>query len=207
MQNNALCASCFADGRQNRYSESKVNGAVEPASSNSKGLKSYIGWFVLPILMLTIFFSPRKSIVLPSINLTSASSSNIGSDPCEAKRRCLVAYVTPWCPACHGSVGFINQVATRVSSRDDVGFKVIVGGDSAQRCSQFARKFSGATFLDPDSHYQRAAGFSGVPHWLVLDEKRKIVSEFSGSYGGAVSSEQLPTALRKMLGSEVQNLL
>lgn len=130
------------------------------------------------VLVLAAACSPGE---MPELKLESYNKAAGQSEtPCDGKKRCLVAYLTPWCPSCQAATPFIKAARRKLENKSDVGLMVVVGWDQRSAILDHAAKLDGQVFIDEDNTFQSAMRFSSVPHWWVIDEKRKITASGSG---------------------------
>jgi thiol-disulfide isomerase/thioredoxin len=127
-----------------------------------------LGWWFVPVQ-------------LPVLGLTPARANAAGADACVGKRRCVVVFVAPWCPACKLSVGVIRAMMEHYSGPGEVGVKPVVGsGRSSVSMEEMADQLGPGTFLDPAGSIMRAAGEKSVPHWFVVDERGFLIKKVAG---------------------------
>jgi thiol-disulfide isomerase/thioredoxin len=101
-------------------------------------------------------------------------------NPCSKKERCLITFVTPWCPSCQAATEFIQAARKKINNGTNVGMMVIVGQDERASILGHARKIDGLVFLDYDNKFSAAVRVGSVPHWWVIDKSRKIQSSGAG---------------------------
>lgn len=106
------------------------------------------------------------------------------SDQCIGKQRCLIVFLTPWCPACKASVGFVKSVGRFVRTNSSLGMQIVVGNDTEQKLRAMAGELGEFTYLDIDGTVDRALRGGGVPRWGVIDANRKIINLGSGLPAG-----------------------
>jgi thiol-disulfide isomerase/thioredoxin len=125
-------------------------------------------------------------------------------DVCESKERCIIYYMTPWCPSCQAAVPFVNDLKNRVDRTTKVGLKIVIGSDDLSTIESFATKISGPVYYDPDSSFGQALNLSGVPAILVADQNKKIIKRDFPAYlsGGGNSDENFDYFNKNYLGLE-----
>lgn len=134
------------------------------------------------IIIFTVLRSPAKAI--PYIDLVPSIANN-GGVSCLGKHRCVLVYVTPWCPACSATVPAIEKIRERWAHSPVYGLSVIIGNDESEKIEATAAKIGEGTFVDKDDSVHGKFQIQGVPHWLVIDKDRKILKSFSGGSGDA----------------------
>jgi len=95
------------------------------------GLLLAAAWWWRPIHF------PLDALV-PTAEAAEAAEAADVPAPCEGAERCIVAYVTPWCPACRQSAGVIHAMQERYEDRDDVRVAVVVGQDAPSKLERTA---------------------------------------------------------------------
>lgn len=111
-----------------------------------------------------------------------ASESSELSEPCAGSDRCIVAYVTPWCPACRQSGDVIHAIQERYEDRDDVRVVVVVGQDAKSKLEKMAESYGEDGWLDPDGKVWDALSPRVVPTWYVLDGHGKVIEKVAGTH-------------------------
>ena len=104
-------------------------------------------------------------------------------DPCFGKARCVVAYFTPWCPACNDSKPLLNTLHAK-SQNANFGVRVVVGNDEPARLSEYALEIGPTTFIDTDRSYFRGMNGRSYPSWWLLDNVGNILKLYRGGLGG-----------------------
>lgn len=94
-------------------------------------------------------------------------------------------YVSPWCPACRSSKGFIPFVRQAIQEEQTAGFMVIVGrawGDF-NNGHNMAQAIGGDVYLDRHADYWNdlADSVDGVPAWVVFDSDGDILDVETGA--------------------------
>ena len=115
---------------------------------------------------------------LPYISLRSIGTTNI--DPCAGKRRCLVAMLAPWCPACHASIPFMRSVRALAARSRDLGVQVVIGSGDFGQLDEMGRDVGGPVYLDVDGELEAGMRGMGMPRWSVIDADRKVVNYGAG---------------------------
>lgn len=103
--------------------------------------------------------------------------SKLAGDTCAGKKRCVVAYLAPWCPSCRAELPHTQEMLSR-SRTGDTGMKIVVGmerkpGDNAEMGRRIA---SAGITLDDTTELARKWDIRAVPAYVVLDpEGAKIL--------------------------------
>ncbi len=153
-------------------------------NTNSRSSPSLL-WLSIAVLLLLLFkskafFSFKLGTQLPEISLPATTEQ--AGDPCGEVKRCIVAYVAPWCPHCEDAIPLINAIAHFSKTRSPVlGFKLVVGRDKASTLAEYSKSFNVPAFLDVDDRFYHLIGSPGIPAWVLLDHNRRVIHRFSGS--------------------------
>lgn len=132
----------------------------------------------IALILLAILGGCRTS--LPKDKLESRFNLE---DPCLQKQRCVVVYLTPWCPHCRTLKPVVVELHRIIQEQVPlVGFKVVVGKDSQKSLKDFAAAFGSSidVHFDPSGAFFRNAGGSGVPAWFVWDDQGVLVKSMAG---------------------------
>ena len=124
-------------------------------------------------------FGPSE---LGRVSLTTNAANP--DDPCEGKRRCMVAFVAPWCPACHASIPFLLSLKRMVAASSDLGMQIVIGAGEMASLQEMGKEFGEPVYYDPSGKMQAAMGGGGIPRWVVIDANRKVLN-----YGSGLPSE------------------
>ena len=123
---------------------------------------------------------------IPEVKLESFNRPQTQTNtPCSGKERCLIAFLTPWCPSCKGSTGFIQALRKKLEYKNKVGLMVIIGQDQRAAIVAFGKQLPGQVFIDDENKFTASVRFSSVPHWWVIDKERKIKESGSGFPGSS----------------------
>lgn len=178
-----LCESCVNSNRGSHAEfQQRINAASHSAYNGRQSfiseslVKFGIGGFLVLIGGLYVFgFFPKGNI--SSSELARATGS---IDRCQFKERCMLVYMTPWCPACKATLPFVQALHRYSMSRNDLGVQLYVGGDSSENINSMIAR-SG---LPAVADLSRKAGMQipgrSVPRWAVIDKEGDIVSNGAG---------------------------
>jgi thiol-disulfide isomerase/thioredoxin len=138
-------------------------------------MSSRLALGVLVLLGLAYALRPR-----PNVSGLALERVGEGADPCAFKQRCLIAYVSPWCPACRQAHGLITELREHFEASTTVGVKVVVGLDTPDGARAGAKSFEGPTFVDLQNRLYDKVGFSSVPSFAVVDAQGRVVQTQAG---------------------------
>ncbi len=96
-----------------------------------------------------------------------------------ASKKCLTVYVAPWCPACKKLKPTIISLKDELES-EGMEVKIVVGQDSLAATKKYASSYPFPTLLDAEGKFFDKSQKTGVPFFLVSDNKGKIVNELTG---------------------------
>ncbi|MCB0318240.1 MAG: hypothetical protein KDD56_05745, partial [Bdellovibrionales bacterium] len=108
---------------------------------------------------------------------------------CEGKKRCILLYMAPWCPACRASLPILQSLRRKIPIDSQTGLNIVVGRDRKDSLSDYALSIGGQVSLDINDSVARKYKIQSLPSWLLLDENKRILQNFSGSPSGAPSNE------------------
>lgn len=199
-----LCANCLAKKRavQLRQQEQIRSERRDQRLGQLSNLWQAIPKQAIPIaLVLFAFYAHRTHLwgkvfgygTVPKFDLAPGAIEALRTvkDPCFGMERCVLVYVAPWCPACHQSIDFLNDVASRVKRTGKIGMKVIIGMDTHDKNAEMSKLFTTQTFLDDDGKFRAALGVSSVPTAWVADGNGKILREIPAALGGTGTDDQI----------------
>jgi len=105
--------------------------------------------------------------------------------PCINRSRCLVLYLSPWCPSCKNTRKFVPFVQQAISSNDDTGFIVVVGSawGNFKGGYNMARDIGGQIYIDEESNYWQEirSEVNAIPAWLVFESDGDVSETETGS--------------------------
>lgn len=200
-----LCPNCLGSKRgvQLRQREQRR------ADRRDARVKFLLGiWNQLPkntiilIVLIFLFFGQKTALYgsifgygsVPKVDLPPGQHDDLAvtrTDPCLYKERCVIVYVAPWCPACHGAVDFLNALTRRVQRSAKVGMKIIIGMDARPKLTEMSRLFVGPTFLDDAGKFQQSLRVQSVPTAWVADHDGKILRSVPASLSGNGSEDEI----------------
>jgi len=103
-------------------------------------------------------------------------------DPCVTKKKCLIVYVTPWCPACNSSEALIKRIRDDFKNSPEYGMMIVIGVASQPELAGKALDLGENTFLDTENKFRKAAKIYAYPTWMVVDQNYNILSRMTGGY-------------------------
>ncbi len=120
---------------------------------------------------------PRETLKVHNQDEFSSVSGKLGGR-CGSKK-CITIYVAPWCPACQKLKPTIISLKNQLE-KEGMEVKVIVGKDSQKETEKYASDYPFPTLLDADGKFFRKTKQSGVPFFLVSNNKGKIINDLTG---------------------------
>ena len=117
---------------------------------------------------------------LPDVRLPTVSAQESPSLATCPARKCLTAYVAPWCHYCRESTPMLIALRDYLG-KHGVETRFVVGKDAVGALRDYAQVFGPATLLDVHD----ALEVGGVPHFFVSDDKGLILQEVAGIPSGA----------------------
>jgi hypothetical protein len=128
---------------------------------------------------------------LPDVRLPTYSAKQSPSLASCPARRCLTAYVAPWCHYCRESTPMLIALRDYLRGHG-VETRFVVGKDSLPALRGYAQTFGPDTMLDVHDDVE----VGGVPHFYVSDDKGFILKDIAGVPAGAagLSLEEVAAA-------------
>ncbi len=120
---------------------------------------------------------PHANLEVHNQDEFSSVSGKLGGR-CTSKK-CLTVYVAPWCPACKKLKPTIISLKDQLES-EGMEVKIIVGQDSLVATKKYASTYPFPTLLDAEGDFFDKTKKTGVPFFLVSDNKGKIVNSLTG---------------------------
>lgn len=138
--------------------------------------------YILIVLSLFIaykIFVPQK-IRIFKLTPTASKSNESLKEPCFRKNRCLVAYMAPWCPNCHGAIPIMKQMIEENKTNPSFGVMAVIGMDEGSKNETYAAQIGNGSFVDNNGEIQGAFSINSVPTFVLIDDLGKVISRFSG---------------------------
>lgn len=138
-------------------------------------------WSVIAISLLGSFYYYHSTKSGPPLSRVLEQSG----DPCYQKEKCVIVYVTPWCPACESSIETIKEMDRLWNAPDSkrkYGLKVFVGQDELQKCQEKVTSIGNFARVDERDQFYKFHRVSVFPMWLVFDAKGKEVKRVKGGF-------------------------
>jgi len=136
-----------------------------------------IGLIIVGIILLWMTLRPQHE---PELTAGSFEGSEISAISCEAKEKCVIVYVAPWCPYCKMALGVIKELRAKWADSESIDFIIVIGLDKIKNLNRMADEIGGEVYLDPDGDVIKRFGGRGIPHWYVLDSDNKLLRHFGG---------------------------
>jgi hypothetical protein len=114
-------------------------------------------------------------------------SRSVSTDdhPCLNRSRCLVLYLSPWCPSCKNTKNFVPYIRQAMDNNSDTGFVVVVGKAWGNFTGghEMARDIGGKVYIDAESQYwqQLRREVNAIPAWLVIEGNGDVSDTKTGS--------------------------
>ena len=126
---------------------------------------------------------------LPDVRLPTFSAQEGSSLASCPTRKCLTAYVAPWCHYCREGTPMLLALRQYLQ-KQDVSLRFVVGKDRLPALREYAQVFGPDTLLDVDD----SLSVEGVPHFFVSDSGGHILKEISGIPAGDYSLEEIASS-------------
>ena len=198
-----LCDICYYRNQQlkeraKKMSQASTQRSEEPSQYRSSQGSSF-GTLIKFMIFAGLIFGAYKAYPqlfvgrkLKVVQLTPPKTL-IGlpppADPCGGKRRCFIAFVAPWCSACHESIPFLQAIRRSVRKDADLGVQIVVGLDKQEQMQEMASELGGSVYFDEHGLLQQEMGVRGVPAWAVIDKERSLRKSGSGLPVGLAESD------------------
>ena len=145
--------------------------------------KELIIFIIAAVLVGGYFFkrSPQFHVDRLQFNLIAAEKQ---SATCLQASHCLVAYVAPWCPACHQFISQ-NQKFKSQFQQKDIEILYIVGADKNRENEVEMKNSLGETAaLDTPTHaFQKTHRVNSFPTIYYLSTDGKVKAQGSDAIG------------------------
>lgn len=145
-----------------------------------------MGKLILLLVALVVGLSMYRREQRKSFAMRAQFERAIASslDPCAGKSFCLVVYVAPWCPACHGVEPRLHEFVDKQAAEGGrYGLKVFVGqGRTPQENEAMAAKFGGSGVVDADGSIQAKLGVNKYPYFFVMDGEGSVILRDAEAY-------------------------
>lgn len=110
------------------------------------------------------------------------------NDPCIAKERCVIVFLSPNSPDSQRAVPLMNILLSQTQNNPKVAAQIIIGGDKSLVLDEFAASLKGATFQDTQDDFQKAVAMKSIPSWWVIDTKRHVLARGSSLPSTSISA-------------------
>jgi len=121
-------------------------------------------------------------------------------DPCLRMRFCLIAYVTPWCPACETMKPTLKRMKSLLSS-SSVGVQIIMGQDRGEKIQEACQYYGPDCIDDQDGSLAKKFRVHRFPSLEVWDKQtsRRVSKPQSFVIRESASDEQAKLAALEKL--------
>ena len=93
----------------------------------------------------------------------------VTSTSCEGKEKCLIVYVTPWCPACEQMSPYLLKIQEKSKNDPELGIKMIVGQERSPGGNQkIADRYGDTTVIDLDLSVHQMLNVKYYPTILLV---------------------------------------
>jgi thiol-disulfide isomerase/thioredoxin len=179
------CDDCLRKRSALRTSKPAIRGS---RVATRKDLARSGRWLLLlPVAALLILFVGRGfgggSHPLPDIVLEDQHGDT--QRLCSQGRSCLIAYLTPWCPACKSTLRGMPELAQWVESERGAQFHLVIGNSDQRRIRDFASGSSVSALLDFRDEVPRKLRGRSVPRFYLVDSNGIIVRQVAGFVGSS----------------------
>lgn len=181
----ALCEDCAALPRS-AVPDEILRG---PRQSLAQILRPFL-WVPFVLVALVFLLSSRGFSPVSVQGITMLKNDGTKTGLCQNRKGCLLVFLAPWCGACRGSVGFINELRT-AARQSELGFEIVVGWDSKEEVRKFGREIKGTVFYDDEGIFKKAAKPTSVPRWYAIDSEQKLFASFNPAYPSGAQSKDI----------------
>lgn len=138
---------------------------------------------VLCVLLSSIFFVTKGDCAesAPNFTLQNLSNASFTLSSYKEKQPVVLFFFTSWCPFCRKELGTLKMLYPKFIKDGVELFAIDVGEQSAK--VENAVKNYGLVFqvlLDKDTHVSESYGVMGVPTYVLIDKRGKIVAQDNG---------------------------
>lgn len=196
-----LCGDCRESAderRQQRHSQELEEREARYRSGGGIRIDSRVLAVLVGLVALCWWaYGPKNYGEIPEA-LALEQISGGEAPVCMRGETCVVAYLTPWCPACKKAAGQLPEVQRFIDESGAGRFVAVIGGDSPERLAGFGAKCRVPTLLDTRSEFVRAAGSGGVPRFYKIGPDGVVRRAFSGMVGGGTVEMRRDWFARKL---------
>lgn len=131
----------------------------------------------------------NSSGAVPTVDFASVDPANPEpAKACRAQKTCVIAYVAPWCPACHQFLSHLPEIRKRFAARD-TGLLLVVGAEAdMQKKVDFVKQLGAEAVLDaPGDTFRKAHKVEYFPTFIVTDSDGSVIA--SGQKGRSKVNE------------------
>ncbi len=133
---------------------------------------------LLPLLaaaLLATFVSTGRGAEGPDFTLASPGGETVTLSRFAGKKPVLLVFWATWCPYCNAAVPAINDIQSRLANRVEI--LALDFMESGEKVKAFVnkKKVTYPVLLDRDGKVARRYGVRGIPTYVLLDGKGRIV--------------------------------
>jgi thiol-disulfide isomerase/thioredoxin len=124
-----------------------------------------------------LFKKPGVSAPATMARVPTSDGATQTIDACADTDHCLIAYVAPWCPACHQVIPQLTSLRDRWESNPRAGVKFIVGKGADAKNRAMVASIGKSAFLDADGSFAKEMAVSYFPTIWVTDRSGKVIAK------------------------------
>ena len=122
-------------------------------------------------------------------------------DPCWGKDRCVLVAVGNGCPACAYAHPYITALRDQWKTSRRIGMKIVILAwpikqnmpDGEKRwimnaAQEEAGAYGDNTYIDWNNTFCQEADLKGIPGFVVVNQRGKILARHAGSYSGPLET-------------------
>ena len=135
--------------------------------------------FMTVAILVGAFYKYKTTPRFYRVDFSTVSQENTKPiDACRAKKTCVIAYVAPWCGACHQFVAQLPTIRPRLAAKD-VGLVFVVGAEVDQaKKEEFLTRLDPEAVLDsPGDEFRRRHEVSFFPSFIVIDGGGSVIAD------------------------------
>ena len=134
--------------------------------------------FFIPLLaaaLIASFAPASRGGGAPDFTLASAGGETVSLGQFAGKKPVLLVFWATWCPHCNEAVPAINEMRSRMSGRLQI--LAIDFMESGEKVKSFMKRknVTYPVLLDGNGKVARMYGVRGIPTYVLLDGKGRIV--------------------------------
>jgi hypothetical protein len=116
--------------------------------------------------LLFYLFNPVEVSHIELATLEPGKSHKV----CEGRNKCLVVFMTPWCPECIDHISSLKEIYAATKPTDKAGFVVVIGWDTKEAIEAMASSIPFPVLLDSKGEFYQVANVTSVPAWYIYQD-------------------------------------